>query len=191
MTDHDRGQIDTSGADIYEALFVPALFGRFADPIADAAEIGPTDSVVDVACGTGVLTRSLRSRTSGPVVGVDVNPAMVAVARRHGSDIEFRQGDALDLQFGDGTVDVATCQFGVMFYPDPGRGIAEMARVAHRGTLAVWDSIERSEGYAAMQELFRDELGEDAAASLDAPFAMGKDGVLEASFESAGLTSRT
>ncbi len=188
MTDHDRGQIDTSGADVYEALFVPALFGRFADPIADAAEIGPTDSVVDVACGTGVLTRSLRSRTSGPVVGVDVNPAMVAVARRHGGDIEFRQGDALDLQFGDGTFDVATCQFGVMFYPDPGRGIAEMARVAHRGTLAVWDSIERSEGYAAMQELFRDELGEDAAASLDAPFAMGKDGVLEASFESAGLT---
>ncbi len=188
MTDHDRGQIDTSAADVYEALFVPALFGRFADPIADAAEIGPTDSVVDVACGTGVLTRSLRSRTAGPVVGVDVNPAMVAVARRHGGDIEFRQGDALDLNFGDDAFDVATCQFGVMFYPDPGRGIAEMARVAHRGTLAVWDSIERSEGYAAMQELFRDELGEDAAASLDAPFAMGKDGVLEASFESAGLT---
>lgn len=188
MTDHDRGQVDTSAADIYEALFVPALFGRFADPIADAAELGPTDSVVDVACGTGVLTKSLRSRTTGQVVGVDVNLAMLAVARRHGGAIEFRQGDATELEFGDNTFDVATSQFGVMFYSDPGRGIAEMARVARRGTLAVWDSIERSEGYTAMQELFRDELSEDAAASLDAPFAMGEDGVLEGLFQSAGLS---
>ena len=187
LTDHDRGQVDTSAADVYEALFVPALFGRFADPIADAAQIGPTDSVLDVACGTGVLTKAMRSRTTGQLVGVDVNPAMVAVARRHSGDIEFRRGDAMDLEFGDSTFDVATCQFGVMFYPDPGRGIAEMARVARRGTVAVWDSIERSEGYTAMQELFRDELGEDAAASLDAPFAMGEDGVLEAAFDSAGL----
>ena len=187
MTDHDRGQIDTSAAEVYEALFVPALFGRFVDPIADSAEIEPADSVVDVACGTGVLTRTIRSRTSGRVVGVDVNPAMVAVARRHGGDIEFREGDATDLAFEDSAFDLATCQFGVMFYRDPGRGVAEMARVARRGTVAVWDSIERSEGYTAMQELFRNELGDDAAASLNAPFAMCKEGVLEDLFETAGV----
>ncbi len=187
MTDHDRGQVDTSAAEVYEALFVPALFGRFAEPIADAAGLGPLDSVVDVACGTGVLTRSIASRTGGRVVGVDVNPAMLAVARRAGGSIEFVEGDALDLPFESGAFDVATCQFGLMFYPEPVRGISEMARVARRGIVAVWDSIERSDGYSAMQGLFRDQLGEDAAASLDAPFAMGQDGVLEGLFDSAGL----
>lgn len=188
MTDHDRGQIDTSAAEVYDSLFVPALFGRFVEPVADAAGIGPTDSVVDLACGTGALTRALRSRTNGRVVGVDVNPAMVTVARRQGGDIDYREGDATDLEFEDGTFEVATCQFGLMFYPDPSRGIAEMARVAGRGTVAVWDSIDRSEGYTAMQELFRDQLGDDAAASLDAPFAMGREGVLEALFATAGLS---
>ena len=66
-----------------------------------------------------------------------------------------------------------------MFYPDPAAGVAEMARVATRGIVAVWDSIECSDGYLAMQELFADELGPAAAASLDAPFSMGAHGVLE------------
>lgn len=188
MTDHDRGQIDTSAAEVYDGFLVPALFGRFVEPIADASEVGPADSVVDLACGTGALTRALRSRTTGRVVGVDVNPAMVAVAQRHGGDIEYHEGDATDLGFEERAFDVATCQFGLMFYPDPSRGIAEMARVAGRGIVAVWDSIDRSEGYAAMQELFRDQLGDDAAASLDAPFAMGTEGVLEALFTTAGLS---
>lgn len=187
MTDHDLGQLNTSAAEVYEALFVPALFGRFVDRVVEAAEIGPAERVVDVACGTGALTRKVASLTSGRVVGVDVNPAMLAVARRVGDNIEFVEGDAMDLGFEDNAFDVATCQFGVMFYPSPGKGIAEMARVAHRGTVAVWDSIERSDGYTAMQELFRDELGEEAATSLDAPFALGEEGALEALFESAGV----
>jgi ubiquinone/menaquinone biosynthesis C-methylase UbiE len=78
--------------------------------------------------------------------------------------------------------DVATCQFGIMLYADPARGLVELARVGRRGAVAVWDSIERSDGYLTLQELFSDELGADAAASLDAPFAMGKRGVLEALF---------
>lgn len=169
MTKHARGQVDAGAAETYDALFVPALFDGFADRIADVAEIGAAASVVDVACGTGALTRVVRTRTSGRVVGVDVNPAMVEVARRHGGDIDYRESDAVDLPFGDGAFDVATCQFGLMFYDEPRLGIAEMARVSHSGVVAVWDSIERSDGYTAMQELFRDELGDDAAASLDAP----------------------
>ncbi len=188
MADDDRGQIATSAAEVYDRFFVPALFGRFVEPIADASHVGPVDSVVDLACGTGALTRALRSRTTGRVVGVDVNPAMVAVARRHGGNIDYREGDATDLGFLDGAFDVATCQFGLMFYAEPSRGIAEMARVARRGTVAVWDAIDRSDGYAAMQELFRDELGDDAAGSLDAPFAMGREGVLESLFTEASVS---
>jgi ubiquinone/menaquinone biosynthesis C-methylase UbiE len=176
MSAGDRGQVDASAAEIYDSLFVPALFGRFAQAVADAADIKPGDAVVDVACGTGALTRAVRSRTTGRVVGIDVNPAMLAVARRHGGDIEYAEGNGQDLPFGVGEFDVATCQFGIMFYAYPARGLAELARVGRRGAVAVWDSIERSDGYLAMQELFRDELGADAAASLDAPFAMWKRG---------------
>lgn len=179
MTDHDRGQLDTGAAEVYESLFVPALFGRFAAAVADAAAVGPTDSVLDVGCGAGALTKVVRGQTKGRVVGVDINPAMVAVARRGESGIEYVEGDASRLHFGDGTFDVAVSQFGLMFLDDPAGGVREMARVGRRGLVAVWDSIERSEGYLAMQELFRAELGDGAASSLDAPFAMGRDGVLE------------
>ena len=185
--DHDRGQLNLGAAEVYESLFVPALFGRFAEAIADAAGVGPADRVVDVACGSGVLTRAVRARTKERVVGVDVNPAMLAVARGHGGDIEYLEADGQDLPFAAGEFDVGTCQFGVMFFPDPARGVAELARVARRGAVAVWDSIDRSEGYTAMQELFGDELGADAAGSLDAPFAMGRAGVLEGLFDAAGV----
>ncbi len=187
MTDHDRGQLDTSGAEVYESLFVPSLFGRFANPIAETARISPTDDVIDVACGTGALTRAVRARTTGRVVGVDINPAMIAVAGRLGDDIEYVQGDAASLDFDDDTFEVAVSQFGLMFLDDPSLGIKEMGRVANRGLVAVWDSIERSDGYLSMQKLFRSELGKEAASSLDAPFAMGSVGVLESLFDAADV----
>lgn len=185
MDEHERGQVDTSAAEVYERSFVPALFGRFAEPVAAAARLRSTDDVVDVACGTGALTRALRGLTTGRVVGVDLNPAMIAVANRHEGDIEYRVDDASRLPFADDEFDVATCQFGLMFYPAPSEGIVEMARVARRGVVAVWDSIDGSDGYLEMRSLFDDQLGADAAASLDAPFAMGADGVLESAFASA------
>jgi SAM-dependent methyltransferase len=187
MPDEDRGQIDTNAAEVYDSLFVPALFGRFAEAIADAARIERTDHVVDVACGTGALTRAIRRRTTARIVGIDLNPGMLAVAQRHGGDIEYAAGDGQDPPFTADEFDVATCQFGIMFYPQPVRGLTELARVSTRGTVAVWDAIERSEGYVVVQELFRDVLGPDAARSLDAPFAMGKPGVLEALFTNADI----
>ena len=191
MTDHDRGQVDTSAAEVYDGLFVPALFGRFAEPIVEVAAVGPDDSVIDVACGTGALTRAVAGRTAGRVVGLDVNPGMLEVARSHGGDVEYLHGDAAALEFADGAFDLATCQFGVMFYPDPVAGMREMARVANRGVVAVWDTIDRSD-YPAMQELFRAHLGEEAAASLNAPFAMGGQIaglVADAGIDGATLTS--
>lgn len=187
MSEADRGNLPTAAAEVYDSCFVPALFGRFAEAVAEAAKIGPADTVIDVACGSGALTRAVRRRTTGRVVGIDINPAMLAVARRRGDAIEYLEGDGQDLPFGPGEFDLSTCQFGVMFYPDPARGLAELARVGSGGAVVVWDSIERSDGYTAMQELFRDELGVDAAGSLDNPFAMGEAGVLEALFDAAGI----
>jgi SAM-dependent methyltransferase len=187
MAEHETGQLDTGAAEIYDEFFVPALFGRFSDEIARLAGVGPEDDVIDVACGTGALTRAVRVRTSGRVVGIDLNPAMLAVACRADDGIEYSQADAQALPFDDGVFDLATSQFGLMFLEDPPGGLREMARVATRGVIAVWGGIGESEGYSAMQDLFRDELGDDAAASLDAPFAMGAPGVLEGVIEAAGI----
>jgi ubiquinone/menaquinone biosynthesis C-methylase UbiE len=100
------------------------------------------------------------------VIGIDLNPAMLAVARRHGGDIEYAEGDGQDLPFGDGEFDVAICQFGVMFYPDPARGFAELARVSRRGAVAVWD-----ERLAGLIEAARDRLAAFATAD-DCVFGM-------------------
>lgn len=187
MTDHERGQVEAGAAEVYDELFVPALFGRFSLRIADLAGIGPADSVLDVACGTGAMTRALRDRTAGRVMGIDINPEMLAVARKRGGAIEYGEADAVDLPVADREFDVACCQFGLMFFPEPGRAVAELARVADRGIVAVWDAIDASSGYLAMQGLFKDQLGEQAAASIDTPFAMGEPGILEGVLADGGV----
>ena len=75
-----QAQVDAAKA--YEALFVPALFGQWVSRVADAAQVQPGQRVLDVACGTGVLARAILSRAgpSGQVVGLDPNPAMLAVS---------------------------------------------------------------------------------------------------------------
>lgn len=187
MSDAEHGQVSTDAAQVYDSLFVPALFGAFAESTADAASVAASDDVVDVACGSGALTRVLRGRTTGRVVGVDINAGMLLVAGRHGGEIEYIEGDAQNLAFADEEFAVATCQFGLMFLEDPSAAVAELARVARRGVVAVWDALDESEGYSAMRDLFEDDLGTDAASSLDPPFALGKPGVLEAIFEAAGV----
>jgi len=91
-------------------------------------------SALDVACGSGKLTAEL-ARIAGPhgrVVGLDFSPEMLVVARRDHPGIEFMEGDALSLPFGDGAFDVATIAFGLRNLADPVRGLREMARVVTR-----------------------------------------------------------
>jgi SAM-dependent methyltransferase len=159
----------------WDALAIPAALGVDATIEAPWFDAG---GAVDLAIRDGRPTTT---------VGVDLNPGMLAVAARRGGDIDYREADAQALPFLDAEFAVAVSQFGLMFLPDPVAGVKEMARVANRGAVAVWGDIGGSDGYSAMQELFRDELGEDAAASLDAPFAMGAAGLLEEIVADAGV----
>jgi ubiquinone/menaquinone biosynthesis C-methylase UbiE len=111
---HD--QVDAAKA--YEALMVPALFGEWASRVADAAAIQSGQSVLDVACGTGVLAREIASRTgaTGHVTGLDPNAGMLEVARQITPDLEWRQGRAESLPFPDQTFDRVVSQFGLMFF---------------------------------------------------------------------------
>ena len=83
-TSAETFQLSLAAAEAYEAKFVPALFAEWAPPLLDAAGVRPGQAVLDVACGTGVVARRPRDRLAGngTVVGVDLNEAMLTVARR-------------------------------------------------------------------------------------------------------------
>ena len=192
MSDSRHGQISASAAEIYETFFVPALFQEWAPRVTDAARVAPGQHVLDVACGTGVLARTLAARTgSGKlVVGLDVNGGMLAVAQRAAPEIEWQQGQAEALPFADGRFDAVVSQFGLMFFEDRATAIRQMVRVVRPGgrlAVAVWDSLEHTPAYAAVVALLERLFGAEAGAALRMPFVLGDPVGLKALFAEAGL----
>jgi SAM-dependent methyltransferase len=91
------------------------------------------ERVLDVGCGTGVITEEMAARCKGQVTGVDVDAAMTAFAQDHGGQAEYRVGDAHQLDFPDGHFDVVACHFLLMWVSDPALAVREMARVTRPG----------------------------------------------------------
>jgi SAM-dependent methyltransferase len=89
--------------------------------------------VLDVGSGTGVVTEEVAARTEGQVIGVDVDPEMVAFAQGRGGRAAYRHGDAHDLPFHGGWFDVVTCHFVLMWCHDPAKVAQEMVRVTRAG----------------------------------------------------------
>jgi demethylmenaquinone methyltransferase / 2-methoxy-6-polyprenyl-1,4-benzoquinol methylase len=122
----------------YDATNTLVSFGRdggWRRLAADATALHPGDSALDVACGTGLLTRELRRRVgdTGSVAGVDFIATMLSHARIRDPSIEWITADALALPFHDGLFDAVTIAFGLRNLTDPVRGLAEMRRVAKPG----------------------------------------------------------
>jgi ubiquinone/menaquinone biosynthesis C-methylase UbiE len=117
----------------YERYFVPAIGGPLAHDLVELAQLRPGEHVVDVACGTGVVTRLAAERVDGGgvVAGVDVNPEMLHVARNVPGDtaIEWHEASAEALPLDDAAFDVALCQMGLQFFPDRPGALREMQRV--------------------------------------------------------------
>ena len=143
-------------------------FEPYADDLADrVASGGPRGPVLELACGTGILTERLRARlpASVRIVATDLNPPMLEYARtkRGGvADIEWQQADAGSLPFPSGSFDAVACQFGFMFVPDKAVAFREARRVlAPGGLLAfnVWDSLQANQSMHVVQQTISSFLG--------------------------------
>jgi len=188
-----QGQVNRSAADIYEEFFVPALFREPAQHVVRAAGLRRGQSVLDVGCGTGVVAREAASAVgdAGSVTGLDRNEGMLAVARRLAPHIDWRRGLAEELPFADSSFDRLLSQFALMFFDDRTAALREMRRVLKPGgciLVAVWDSLDRTPGYAAMVRLLHRLFGTPAADALRAPFILGEPHALRATFAAAGLS---
>jgi ubiquinone/menaquinone biosynthesis C-methylase UbiE len=136
----------------YDRYMVPLIFEPFAADLARrAASLSPS-AILEIAAGTGVVTRALAPKLSpgGSYVVTDLNqPMLDYAASRQAPDsrIKWRQADALALPFEDASFDLVCCQFGAMFFPDRPSAYREAKRVLKPGghfLFNVWDRIEEN-----------------------------------------------
>ena len=139
-------------AKLYDTVLVPLIFEPYAADLARRLSGLPVSNVLEIAAGTGAVTRALAAALppSVAIVATDLNQAMLDQAAAVGTarPVEWRQADAMQLPFGDDTFDTVVCQFGVMFFPDKPKGFSEARRVLRSGGVfifSVWDRIEENE----------------------------------------------
>ena len=182
MPKQERWQLAGTAPEIYERHLVPAIFGPWAPVLVTLASPQPGESLLDVACGTGVVAR-LAARhvgTSGRVTGLDLNPGMLAVARASlpvtEPVVEWREANVEAMPFPDATFDVVICQLGLQYFPNRHVAIREMHRVLAPGgrlALLVWRSLQHCPGYAALTDVLDRHIGPEAGNIMRAPFSLG------------------
>ncbi len=138
--------------EIYDRYLVPLIFDYYAADLANRLAGRKLGSVLEIAAGTGVVTRRLaeKLRPEVAITSTDLNQPMIDQARKAGTarPVEWRQADATNLPFPDRSFDAVVCQFGVMFFPDKPKAYSEARRVLKPGGLFlfnVWDRIEDNE----------------------------------------------
>jgi SAM-dependent methyltransferase len=153
---------------LYDTYLVPLIFEPYAADLVNRLKSRTLSRVLEIAAGTGVVTRALASALpeSVSIVATDLNQAMLDQASSVGAKrtVEWRQADAMQLPFGDGTFDAVVCQFGVMFFPEKSKAFSEARRVLRPGGVFIfnaWDRIEENEFAdivtTALESLFPDD----------------------------------
>jgi len=182
----------TNPAEAYQAYMVPSVFEPWSHELLDRARLMPGEHVLDIACGTGVVSRNaaVRIGSEGSVTGLDPSPAMLDVARRlpapDGAPIEWMQGRAEELPFEDAAFDVVLCQQGVQFFSDRPAAFKEMRRVLRpggRAGVSVWRGPEHQSVKGALLIALQEWFGPGALV----PYSFGDATALQALFADAGF----
>ena len=135
-------KIGSNPAENYQRYFVPAIGMPAAEDLVAHADLRQGERVLDIACGTGVVTRLAAERVSatGSVTGLDIHPGMLAVAATATPPdmvIDWREGNAESLPFEDGEFEVVFCQMGLQFPSGKLAALREMRRVLATGGRAL------------------------------------------------------
>jgi ubiquinone/menaquinone biosynthesis C-methylase UbiE len=186
VSDQGQWQVAGNAAETYQRALVPAVFAAWAPLVVALADPRPGERVLDIACGTGVVARLAAQRVgrTGSVIGLDLNPGMLAVAASitttdppTSAPIAWREASATKMPFPDAAFDVAYCQLGLQFFPDRAAALREMYRVLASGGrlgLMVWQGIQHSPGFGVLAAALARHVSTEAAAIMRAPFALAE-----------------
>jgi ubiquinone/menaquinone biosynthesis C-methylase UbiE len=192
MADMNRS-FSGSMPEFYDRFLVPLMFEPFAQDLAERLAKAASGQLLELAAGTGVLTRALARTLPGSVgiMATDLNPAMLEQAQTYGGfeRVAWREADATALPFPDAAFDYVVCQFGVMFFPDKPASFREARRVLRPGgrfLFTVWGDKKGTARLLA-EEVVGEKLSRDPA-SLVAPEYNDIDAV-SADLAAAGFAS--
>jgi len=176
----------------YERYFVPAIGAPIAHDLIELAELRPGEQVVDVGCGTGVVTRLAAERIGdGGAAGVDINPGMLRAARDVAGErvIEWHEASAEALPLGDATFDVALCQMALQFFPDKSGALREMRRVVRPGGRIVLNVPGPTPPpLAVLEQALRRHIGPAAGDFVASVFSLYDTDEVRTLLEGAGFT---
>jgi len=188
-----RADFSGSVPEYYDTCLGPAWFDGFAADLARRLSSKPAGDVLEIACGTGMLTRHLRERLDPAVrlVATDLSASMLDYARRKLNDrigIEWREADAAKLPFGDRAFGAVVCGFGVMFVPDKQAAFREACRVLKDGgtfLFNVWTRLEDLPHAAAAFEVVETLFPGDPEMRFTVPYDLHDAALLRGLLEQA------
>lgn len=192
MSQPGQPHASESPAEIYERHMMPAMFAPWVSSLLDATRLEANERLLDVACGTGIVARQALSRAgaSGPVVGLDINGQMLAIAQTKAPGVRWVRGNGMAMPFAPLTFDVVVCQQGLQFFPERSAGLREMMRVLVSGgrlAIAVWCAIESSAGHHALAKGLERHVSPEAAALMYGAFRLGDADAIQSLLEAAGF----
>jgi SAM-dependent methyltransferase len=181
-----------SAPENYQRYFVPAIAGPFAEDLIAEAALRAGERVLDVACGTGVVARLAAERVgpSGMVAALDLNPAMLSVARSvpsSGAAIRWYETSAESIPLPDHVFDVVFCQLGLQFVADKSAALREIRRVLTPGGRALVSTPPPSGFFDVLEEEMARHVGSEAGAFIRMVFSLNDPAIIERLFRDAGF----
>jgi ubiquinone/menaquinone biosynthesis C-methylase UbiE len=197
MTSATYRHYSGTAAQLYQSFFVPSIAAPVSGELLRTAALQPGIRVLDVACGTGVVTRAAAEQLgpTGSVTGIDVAPDMLAVAKTipaGGAPITWHEADAASLPLPDGFYDVGLCQMGLMFMGDRAGALSELHRVLTPGGRVVINTPGRIQPlFEMMEQAIADNLDPGLSAFVSAVFSMHDPSVLADLLQKSGFDEVT
>jgi len=180
---------------LYDTYLVPLLFEPYAADLANRLSSRPPSRVLEIAAGTGAVTRALAAALpeSVSIVATDLNQAMLDRAAAVGTErvVEWQQADAMQLPFPDESFDAVVCQFGVMFFPEKSKAFSEARRVLRPGgtfIFNVWDKLSENEFADAVEAALESVFPDDPPRFLSrTPYGYHDSGAIERDLANGGF----